>query len=40
VLHENPRQAFGEALAHLNALAATGRLKREVDANGMITFAP
>jgi glyoxylase-like metal-dependent hydrolase (beta-lactamase superfamily II) len=40
VLHENPRQAFGEALAHLNALAAMGKLKREVDASGMITFAP
>jgi glyoxylase-like metal-dependent hydrolase (beta-lactamase superfamily II) len=40
VLHENPRQAFGEALAHLNALAAMGKLKREVDANGMISFAP
>ncbi len=40
VLHENPRQAFGEALAHLNMLAATGKLTREVDANGAITFAP
>jgi hypothetical protein len=40
VLHESPRQAFGEALAHLNMLASTGKLTRDVDANGAITFAP
>jgi glyoxylase-like metal-dependent hydrolase (beta-lactamase superfamily II) len=40
VLHENPRQAFGEALAHLNMLASTGKLTREVDANSAISFAP
>ena len=40
VLYASPRQAFGEALAHLNMLASTGRLTREVDANGAITFAP
>jgi glyoxylase-like metal-dependent hydrolase (beta-lactamase superfamily II) len=40
VLHENPRQAFGEALAHLNMLASTGKLTRDVDASGAISFAP
>jgi glyoxylase-like metal-dependent hydrolase (beta-lactamase superfamily II) len=40
VLYANPRQAFGEALAHLNMLASTGRLTREVDGSGSITFAP
>lgn len=40
VLHASPRQAFGEALAHLNMLAAMGKLTREVDAAGAITFAP
>jgi glyoxylase-like metal-dependent hydrolase (beta-lactamase superfamily II) len=39
-LYDNPRQAFGEALAHLNMLASTGRLAREVDATGAIAFAP
>jgi glyoxylase-like metal-dependent hydrolase (beta-lactamase superfamily II) len=37
VLYANPRQAFGEALAHLNMLASIGRLTRDVDA---ISFAP
>jgi glyoxylase-like metal-dependent hydrolase (beta-lactamase superfamily II) len=40
VLYDNPRQAFGEALAHLNMLASTGRLTRDVSAAGAITFAP
>lgn len=40
VLYANPRQAFGEALAHLNMLASTGRLVRNVDADGAISFAP
>jgi glyoxylase-like metal-dependent hydrolase (beta-lactamase superfamily II) len=40
VLHENPRQAFGEALAQLNMLASMGRITRDVDAAGAITFAP
>jgi glyoxylase-like metal-dependent hydrolase (beta-lactamase superfamily II) len=40
VLQENPRQAFGESLAHLNMLASTGKLTRKVDATGAITFAP
>jgi hypothetical protein len=40
VLYANPRQAFGEALAHLNMLASTGRLTREVDSTGGIAFAP
>ena len=40
VLYANPRQAFGEALAHLNMLASLGRLTREVDASGAISFAP
>ena len=31
VLYANPRQAFGESLAHLNMLASTGRLRREVE---------
>lgn len=39
VLYANPRQAFGEALAHLNMLASTGRLAREVDGDGAIAFA-
>ena len=40
VLYANPRQAFGESLAHLNMLASIGRLTRDVDADGAITFAP
>jgi glyoxylase-like metal-dependent hydrolase (beta-lactamase superfamily II) len=40
VLYANPRQAFGEALAHLNMLASMGRLTRDVDASGAISFAP
>ena len=40
VLYANPRQAFGESLAHLNMLASTGRLRREVDGDGAIAFAP
>ena len=40
VLYANPRQAFGEALAHLNLLASTGRLTRDVDCAGAIAFAP
>jgi glyoxylase-like metal-dependent hydrolase (beta-lactamase superfamily II) len=40
VLYANPRQAFGESLAHLNMLASIGKLTREVDAAGAITFAP
>jgi glyoxylase-like metal-dependent hydrolase (beta-lactamase superfamily II) len=39
-LYANPRQAFGESLAHLNMLASMGRLTRDVGANGAITFAP
>lgn len=39
VLYANPRQAFGEALAHLNMLASTGRLRRDVDGDGAIAFA-
>jgi hypothetical protein len=38
VLYDNPRQAFGEALAHLNMLASMGRLTRNVSATGAITF--
>jgi len=37
VLYANPRQAFGEALAHLNMLASIGRLTRDVDAAGAIS---
>lgn len=40
VLYANPRQAFGEALAHLNMLASTGRLTRDVDGDGLVAFAP
>jgi glyoxylase-like metal-dependent hydrolase (beta-lactamase superfamily II) len=40
VLYANPRQAFGEALAHLNMLASTARLTRDVDGDGVIAFAP
>jgi glyoxylase-like metal-dependent hydrolase (beta-lactamase superfamily II) len=40
ILAANPRQAFGEALAHLNMLASTGKLSREVGADGAITFKP
>ena len=40
VLYANPRQAFGEALAHLNMLASMGRLTREVDTSGAISFVP
>ena len=39
VLYANPRQAFGEALAHLNMLASMGRLRRDVDGDGFIVFA-
>ena len=39
VLYANPRQAFGESLAHLNMLASIGRLRREVDGDGAIAFA-
>ena len=39
VLYANPRQAFGESLAHLNMLASLGRLTRDVDADGAISFA-
>jgi glyoxylase-like metal-dependent hydrolase (beta-lactamase superfamily II) len=37
VLYDNPRQAFG---AHLNMLASMGRLMRDINATGAITFAP
>jgi glyoxylase-like metal-dependent hydrolase (beta-lactamase superfamily II) len=40
VLYANPRQAFGEALTHLNMLASTGRLTRDVDGDGSIAFLP
>ncbi|MCW5703482.1 MAG: MBL fold metallo-hydrolase [Xanthobacteraceae bacterium] len=40
VLYANPRQAFGEALAHLNMLASSGRLTRDVGGDGAIAFAP
>jgi glyoxylase-like metal-dependent hydrolase (beta-lactamase superfamily II) len=40
VLYDNPRQAFGESLAHLNMLASMGKLTRDVSATGAITFAP
>ncbi|HKU07130.1 MAG TPA: MBL fold metallo-hydrolase [Bradyrhizobium sp.] len=40
VLYVNPRQAFGEALAHLNMLASAGRLTRDVGGDGGIAFAP
>jgi glyoxylase-like metal-dependent hydrolase (beta-lactamase superfamily II) len=40
VLYANPRQAFGESLAHLNMLASLGRLSRDVDDGGAISFAP
>ncbi|MGL6061608.1 MAG: MBL fold metallo-hydrolase, partial [Bradyrhizobium sp.] len=40
VLYANPRQAFGEALAHLNMLASTGRLARDVDSDGALAFTP
>ena len=40
VLYDNPRQAFGESLAHLNMLASMGRLARDVSATGAVTFAP
>ena len=40
VLYANPRQAFGEALAHLNMLASMGKLTRDVDSDGGIAFAP
>jgi len=40
VLYDNPRQAFGESLAHLNMLASIRRLTRHVSATGAITFAP
>lgn len=40
LLHENPRQAFGESLAHLNMLASRGSLKRKVGDKGAVTFVP
>ena len=40
VLYDNPRQAFGESLAHLNMLASIGKLTRDVNADGAIAFAP
>jgi glyoxylase-like metal-dependent hydrolase (beta-lactamase superfamily II) len=40
LLYDNPRQAFGESLAHLNMLASMGRLTRNVDATGAVSFAP
>jgi len=40
VLYDNPRQAFGESLAHLNMLASTGRMTRDVSGTGAISFAP
>jgi hypothetical protein len=40
ILATSPRQAFGEALAHLNMLASMGRLSRKVDENGAISFVP
>jgi glyoxylase-like metal-dependent hydrolase (beta-lactamase superfamily II) len=40
VLYDNPRQAFGESLAHLKMLASMGRLTRDVNATATITFAP
>jgi glyoxylase-like metal-dependent hydrolase (beta-lactamase superfamily II) len=40
VLYDNPRQAFGESLAHLNMLASIGKLTRDVNADGAIVFAP
>jgi hypothetical protein len=39
-LYDNPRQALGESLAHLNMLASMGRLARDVGAAGSISFAP
>jgi glyoxylase-like metal-dependent hydrolase (beta-lactamase superfamily II) len=39
-LYDNPRQALGESLAHLNMLASTGRLTRDVGSNGAISFTP
>jgi hypothetical protein len=40
VLYDNPRQALGESLAHLNMLASMGKLTRDVGPLGAITFAP
>jgi hypothetical protein len=40
LLMENPRQAFGETLAHLNMLASIGKLVRSVDDKGAVSFAP
>jgi glyoxylase-like metal-dependent hydrolase (beta-lactamase superfamily II) len=40
VLYDNPRQALGESLAHLNMLASMGKLTRDVSPIGAITFAP
>jgi hypothetical protein len=39
VLYDNPRQALGESLAHLNMLASMGKLRRDVNAAGSIIFA-
>ena len=39
-LYDNPRQAFGESLAHLNMLASIGRLTRDVSTTGVISFTP
>jgi glyoxylase-like metal-dependent hydrolase (beta-lactamase superfamily II) len=40
LLMENPRQAFGETLAHLNMLTSVGKLARSVDDKGNVSFAP
>jgi len=40
MLYDNPRQALGESLAHLNMLASMGKLTRGVSPIGAITFAP
>ena len=40
LLMENPRQAFGETLAHLNMLSSIGKLTRAVDDKGNVSFAP
>jgi glyoxylase-like metal-dependent hydrolase (beta-lactamase superfamily II) len=39
-LYDNPRQALGESLAHLNMLASMGKLTRNASATGAINFAP
>ena len=40
VLYDNPRQALGESLAHLNMLASMGKLTRDISPIGAITFTP